>query len=91
MEVLIEKEAGFCFGVVSAIDKCENCLEKFGELYCLGELVHNSMEISRLKKLGLRIIDVKDLEKMQNCRVMIRLTENRLRHTLLQKKSNRNF
>lgn len=72
MEVLIEKEAGFCFGVVSAIDKCENCLEKFGELYCLGELVHNSMEISRLKKLGLRIIDVKDLEKMHNCRVMIR-------------------
>ncbi len=72
MEVLIEKEAGFCFGVVSAIQMCEDCLNKYGELYCLGELVHNSMEISRLEKLGLKIIDVKDLEKMHSCRVMIR-------------------
>lgn len=72
MEVLIEKEAGFCFGVVSAIDTCEKSLEKFGEIYCLGELVHNSMEINRLEKLGLRIIEVKDLEGLKDCRVMIR-------------------
>ena len=72
MEVLIEKEAGFCFGVVSAIDTCERSLEKYGEIYCLGELVHNSMEINRLEKRGLKIIEVKDLEGLNNCRVMIR-------------------
>lgn len=72
MEIEIEKQAGFCFGVVSAIEKCENCLAEFGELYCLGELVHNSMEINRLEKLGLKIIDVKDLQNLHNCRVMIR-------------------
>lgn len=72
MEVLIEKEAGFCFGVTSAIKMSENCLKEFGKLYCLGELVHNSMEINRLEKLGLEIINVSDLEKIRDCRVMIR-------------------
>lgn len=72
MDVLIEKEAGFCFGVVSAIDTCESSLERFGEIYCLGELVHNSMEINRLERCGLRIIEVKDLEGLRDCRVMIR-------------------
>ena len=72
MEVLIEKEAGFCFGVTSAIKMSEKCLKDFGQLYCLGELVHNSMEINRLEKLGLKIIDVNDLENLHNCRVMIR-------------------
>lgn len=72
MEIEIEKQAGFCFGVTSAIKMSEKCLKDFGQLYCLGELVHNSMEINRLEKLGLKIIDVKDLEKLHNCRVMIR-------------------
>ena len=72
MEIEIEKQAGFCFGVTSAIKMSEKCLKDFGQLYCLGELVHNSMEINRLEKLGLKIIDVNDLEKLHNCRVMIR-------------------
>lgn len=72
MEIEIEKQAGFCFGVTSAIKMSEKCLKDFGQLYCLGELVHNSMEINRLEKLGLKIIDVKDLENLHNCRVMIR-------------------
>ncbi len=72
MEVLIENQAGFCFGVVSAIETCERSLEKYGEIYCLGELVHNSMEINRLEKRGLKIIEVKDLEGLRDCRVMIR-------------------
>ena len=72
MEIEIEKQAGFCFGVTSAIKMSVKCLKVFGQLYCLGELVHNSMEINRLEKLGLKIIDVKDLENLHNCRVMIR-------------------
>lgn len=72
MEIEIEKQAGFCFGVTSAIKMSEKCLKDFGQLYCLGELVHNSMEINRLEKLGLKIIDVNDLENLHNCRVMIR-------------------
>ena len=72
MEIEIEKQAGFCFGVTSAIKMSEKCLKDFGQLYCLGELVHNSMEINRLEQLGLNIIDVKDLENLHNCRVMIR-------------------
>jgi 4-hydroxy-3-methylbut-2-enyl diphosphate reductase len=72
MEIEIEKQAGFCFGVTSAIKLSENCLKEFGELYCLGELVHNSMEINRLEQLGLKIIDVNDLQNLHNCRVMIR-------------------
>ena len=55
--VEIDKYAGFCFGVTKAITSAENELSKFGSAYCLGKIVHNQMEESRLEKLGLRTID----------------------------------
>ncbi len=72
MEVIIEQEAGFCRGVVSAIETCESQLQQTGSLYCIGDIVHNSEEVERLKKAGLTIIEVKDLESLRDCRVMIR-------------------
>lgn len=72
MKIIIEEQAGFCFGVVSAIETCEKELKKENVLYCIGDIVHNSEEVERLKKSGLRIIEVDDLKKMQDCKVMIR-------------------
>lgn len=72
MKIIIEEQAGFCFGVVSAIDTCEKELKKENVLYCIGDIVHNSEEVERLKKVGLRIIEVDDLKKMHDCKVMIR-------------------
>ena len=43
-KVEIDEGSGFCFGVVTAINKAEEELAKGGTLYCLGDIVHNSRE-----------------------------------------------
>ena len=43
MQVEIDNESGFCFGVQSAINKAEEELHKGDELYCLGDIVHNGI------------------------------------------------
>ena len=39
MRVEIDEHSGFCFGVVNAIRKAEQELER-GMLYCIGDIVH---------------------------------------------------
>ena len=65
MEVTIDKNSGYCFGVEFAIQIAEDEMEQ-GELYCLGDIVHNSMEVERLSQKGLKIIDRKDLEEIKD-------------------------
>ena len=72
MEVNIDKNSGFCFGVMYAIDMAQDELDEHGELYCLGDIVHNDMEIERLKKRGLKIITHENLKSIKNARVLIR-------------------
>jgi len=72
LTVDIDKDSGFCFGVVYAIDMAEEILEEDGYLYCLGDIVHNDEEVARLKAKGLRIIDYAALPTLQNEKVLIR-------------------
>lgn len=72
MKVVIDKNSGFCFGVVFAIEQAEAELEQDGELYCLGDIVHNNMEVERLKAKGLKIINHEDLINLKDCKVLIR-------------------
>ncbi|MFH1297647.1 MAG: 4-hydroxy-3-methylbut-2-enyl diphosphate reductase [Bacteroidota bacterium] len=72
MIVTIDPNSGFCFGVVYAIQVAERELAESGKLYCLGDIVHNNMEVQRLKEMGLIIIDHHDLPRLHNCKVMIR-------------------
>lgn len=72
MEITIDSNSGFCFGVVHAIDVAERELSESPKLYCLGDIVHNNMEVTRLKNLGLEIITHEDLRNLHDCRVMIR-------------------
>ena len=72
MEVNIDKYSGFCFGVVYAIEMAENILEKESILYCLGDIVHNNKEVERLTDMGLKIINNDDLNKLSDCKVLIR-------------------
>lgn len=72
LEVSIDKDSGFCFGVVYAIDMAEDILEEDGYLYCLGDIVHNDEEVMRLKAKGLRIIGHEELPKLSNEKVLIR-------------------
>ena len=72
MKVTIDKYSGFCFGVVYAIEMAESILEKEDILYCLGDIVHNNKEVERLTDMGLKIINNNDLEKISDCKVLIR-------------------
>ena len=56
----IDKNSGFCFGVVYAIEMAEDHLNEHDSLYCLGDIVHNDKEVERLQDLGLKIIDHED-------------------------------
>ena len=72
MEVLIDDKAGYCFGVVKAIGAAEEVLKNEGGLYCLGDIVHNSAEVERLKNMGLEVIDHDMLEGLRGKKVLIR-------------------
>jgi 4-hydroxy-3-methylbut-2-enyl diphosphate reductase len=70
--ITIDKKSGFCFGVVNAITKAEEELEKGEILYCLGDIVHNEHEVERLSKMGLITIDHEQFEKLKNVKVLLR-------------------
>ncbi|MBK6266931.1 4-hydroxy-3-methylbut-2-enyl diphosphate reductase [Marivirga sp. S37H4] len=72
MKVTIDQDSGYCFGVEYAIRMAEDAMAEDGELFCLGDIVHNDMEVERLNKKGLRVIDHDELEKLSNCKVLIR-------------------
>ena len=72
LQVTIDRDSGFCFGVVYAIDMAEDILDNEGYLYCLGDIVHNDEEVKRLTAKGLRIITHEDLKELRNEKVLIR-------------------
>ena len=72
LDVTIDTKSGFCFGVEYAIEIAEEILQQDGELYCLGDIVHNDMEVKRLEDMGLKIIDHNELKKMKDVKVLIR-------------------
>jgi len=72
MQVTIDKNSGYCFGVEFAIKMAEDEMENSEQLYCLGDIVHNDMEVSRLRAKGLVIIDREQLAELRDCKVLIR-------------------
>ncbi len=72
MNIEIDDNSGFCFGVVNAIRKAEEKLSTKGELYCLGDIVHNSMEVERLSQKGLVTIDHDEFHRLRNQKVLLR-------------------
>lgn len=71
-KIEIDSGSGFCFGVVNAIKKAEEELAKGGILYCLGDIVHNNLEVERLEKLGLRTINHEEFAELKNVKVLLR-------------------
>ncbi|MDO7877277.1 4-hydroxy-3-methylbut-2-enyl diphosphate reductase [Hymenobacter sp. ASUV-10] len=72
MKVTIDKNSGYCFGVEFAIQMAEDELAHENTLYCLGDIVHNRMEVERLHQQGLRIIDREQLAEIHDSKVLIR-------------------
>lgn len=72
INIEIDEHSGFCFGVTTAIQKAEEELRKGETLYCLGDIVHNTKECERLKRLGLITIDHAAFRELHNAKVLLR-------------------
>ena len=78
MNVTVDKNGGFCWGVVRAIDYAEAELAKSSgadnssKLYSLGDIIHNPEEISRLQAKGLQTISHENLAKARDAKILIR-------------------
>lgn len=72
MRIEIDEHSGYCFGVEFAIQMAEDELAESGELYCLGDIVHNNMEVRRLYGKGLRTINHEELSQIRDSKVLIR-------------------
>ncbi len=72
IEIEIDNDSGFCFGVVTAIRKAEEKLAEGEPIYCLGDIVHNSDEVERLRQKGLITITHDELASLHNAKVLLR-------------------
>lgn len=72
MKIEIDEGSGFCHGVTRAITKAEEELKDGEVLYCLGDIVHNGKECSRLEHMGLKTIDHDAFEQLHNVKVLLR-------------------
>ena len=57
MWIEIADKSGFCFGVERAIRLTEEAAERFGEVWTLGPLIHNSIVTDSLEKRGVHIVE----------------------------------
>lgn len=72
IQIEIDSGSGFCFGVTTAISKAEEELSRSDTLYCLGDIVHNGMEVERLHLQGLQTIDHSQLSQIHDVKVLLR-------------------
>lgn len=72
VQIEIDGGSGFCFGVTTAIKKAEEELAEGKTLYCLGDIVHNSMEVNRLHERGLITINHEQMAELHNVKVLLR-------------------
>ena len=58
--------------MTTAIKKAEEELRLGASLYCLGDIVHNGMEVERLHEQGLITINHDDLQQLHGAKVLLR-------------------
>jgi len=69
MNIIIGKYAGFCPGVLNSVDKAQEALSQYKNIYCLGEIIHNKLVVDDLKEKGMKI--VQDINDIPNSCVVI--------------------
>ncbi|MGD2034937.1 MAG: 4-hydroxy-3-methylbut-2-enyl diphosphate reductase [Bacteroidales bacterium] len=72
MEIIVDNDSGFCFGVKRAIAMAEQEVDREAKLFCLGDIVHNTEEVNRLKKKGIEFITHETYFTLKDCTVLIR-------------------
>lgn len=71
-DIEIDQFSGFCFGVVNAIRKAEDKLQESDSFYCLGDIVHNTIEVERLRQKGLKTLTHEEMTTLRNTSVLFR-------------------
>ena len=72
VEIAIDPESGFCFGVKNAVTKAAAELADGKPLYSLGAMVHNQIEVDRLSEMGLKVIDHEQFAELHDAKVLFR-------------------
>ena len=57
MNIILGKKAGFCGGVINSVNKSNELLDKYNDLYCLGEIVHNKQVVQSLEDKGMTFVE----------------------------------
>jgi 4-hydroxy-3-methylbut-2-enyl diphosphate reductase len=71
VEIIVSKEAGFCFGVKRAIRLTMETVEKDqGHVYTLGPLIHNPQVIQQLESRG--VLVVQSIDEINSGTVVLR-------------------
>ena len=56
MNIIVAKSAGYCFGVRDAVNMAYETAEKYGNVYMLGDIVHNEKVVADLEKAGAKVV-----------------------------------
>lgn len=55
--IIVAKNAGFCFGVKRAVSMMEDSIDKYDKkIYCIGEIIHNKIVTHSFEELGVTFI-----------------------------------
>ena len=57
MKIIIAKDAGYCFGVRDAVNLAYDTAEKYGNVYMLGDIVHNEQVVNDLNNVGAKVVN----------------------------------
>jgi 4-hydroxy-3-methylbut-2-enyl diphosphate reductase len=62
MKILLAKDAGYCFGVRDAVNLAYQTAKEEGEVFMLGDIVHNENVVKELEESGVKV--VKNLDEV---------------------------
>lgn len=60
MKIFLAKDSGYCFGVRDAVNLAYKTVDKEGEVYMLGTIVHNEKVVEDLDAAGAKVVDSLD-------------------------------
>ena len=60
MKITVAKDAGYCFGVRDAVNMAYDSAEEFGDVYMLGDIVHNEQVVEDLENVGTKVVESLD-------------------------------
>ncbi|MFL2485458.1 MAG: 4-hydroxy-3-methylbut-2-enyl diphosphate reductase [Candidatus Neomarinimicrobiota bacterium] len=57
MKIILAKSSGYCFGVRDAVNAAYDVSKEHGEVYMLGDIVHNESVVQDLEKEGVKVVE----------------------------------